>query len=346
LTVSALGEFHLIDRLAALVARPAPPELKVGIGDDAAAWETAAGATTVATSDALVEGVHFDLATTSWQDLGWKALAENVSDVAAMGCQPRYAFVVLGLPASTPVAGVEDLYRGLGECARAYGCTIAGGDVVSAPNVFLSVTLVGESIVRNQDRRSGDPILVRSGARAGDVLAVTGPLGGSAAGLRLLQAGWDEAPADDRSRAAAELVQIHRRPMPRVVAGRALVEAGVRCAIDVSDGLMADVGHICERSAVDAELDVPRVPVHPAALTCFPELAQELALSGGEDYELVCSGPSSAIESLSARLGDLGEPPLTVIGTIVPQVGPAPRVRLLGANEVAATLGAGGYRHF
>jgi thiamine-monophosphate kinase len=181
----------------------------------------------------------------------------------------------------------------------------------------------------------------------GDVIAVTGPLGGSAAGLRLLQAGGSaEGDEEARTRAAAELVRVHRRPVPRVTAGRILVEAGIRCAIDVSDGLVADVGHICERSAVDAELDPARMPIHPAALTCFGEEARELALRGGEDYELVCVGPSGSIAAASSRLVALGEPPLTVIGGIVSQTGASPRVRLLGKDAETATIGAGGYRHF
>jgi thiamine-monophosphate kinase len=348
LAVSGLGEFDLIDHLAALVAAPSPPRLAVGIGDDAAAWASEPNTMTVATTDALVEGVHFDLATTSWVDLGWKALAENVSDVAAMGCQPRYAFVALGLPASTPLAGLEELYRGMGECARAYGCRVAGGDVVRAPCLVLSVTLIGESLAGTGGKPE-DALLRRSQARAGDVIAVTGPLGGSAAGLRLLQAGWRdgaESEAGARATSERELVRVHRRPAPRVAEGRDLVEAGVRCAIDVSDGLVADVGHICEQSHVDAELDADRVPIHPEVVSRFGPEALELALSGGEDYELVGVGPAAAIRAASERLVQRGEAPLIVIGEILPQAGPSPRVKVRTAEGETVPVARGGYRHF
>lgn len=347
-SVSGLGEFELIDRLAALVANSASPRLEIGIGDDAAAWSPMPNAMAVATTDALIEGVHFDLATTDWRDLGWKALAENVSDVAAMGCAPRYALVALGLPPSTRVADVEALYHGMRECARTFGCSVVGGDVVRAPCVVLGVTVIGESLPISTCEH-GDVLLRRSRARPSDVIAVTGPLGGSAAGLRLLQSQGARAEAA-LSRECAEvmheLLALHRRPVPRVVAGHVLVEAGVQCAIDVSDGLVADVGHVCKQSGVDAELDATRVPVHPAVVACFGAEALELALTGGEDYELVCAGPAERIALASERLRERGEPPLIVIGTILPMRGATPEVRVIGAAGEALPLGRGGYRHF
>ncbi len=349
MAVAELSEFELIDRLAALVPGTPNQHLKIGIGDDAAAWVSEPNTMTVATVDALVEGVHFDLATTSWLDLGWKALAENVSDVAAMGCQPRYAFVALGLPASTPLAGVEDLYRGMGECAQRYACVVAGGDVVRSPCVMLSVTLIGAS--RPSAGAPEDRLLQRSRARPGDVIAVTGPLGGSAAGLRLLQGGWHsaggEGHADDaREKAELRLVTIHRRPMPRVAAGQALVEAGIRCAIDVSDGLVADVRHICEQSGVDARLVADQVPIHPAAEARFGGEALDLALTGGEDYELVCVGPPALIAAASERLVADGEAALTTIGWIMPRAGTHPEVQVTTADGGVRPLTRDGYRHF
>src|SRR5207244_1279802 len=142
MTLSTLGEFSLIDRLAGVLGPPRVPGLLLGIGDDAAAWRPTPGSVTVATMDALVQGVHFDLATTSWTDLGWKAIAENVSDVAAMGCGSRYALVALALPIDVDPADVEALYSGMRECADAYGCAVVGGDTVSAPLVVISVTLI------------------------------------------------------------------------------------------------------------------------------------------------------------------------------------------------------------
>src|SRR5688572_13093902 len=180
LTVAQLGEFGLIDRLARILDRsgrdPLRPEAAgaIGIGDDAALWEPTRGYREVLTTDALIEGVHFRHTTTCWRDLGWKALAENVSDIAAMGAEPTRAFITLGLPPQTRVADLEDLYRGMSELAEAYHFDIAGGDTVSSPVTMLSVTVIGELQGEGLRRAAGQP---------GDLLAVTGTLGGSAGGL-------------------------------------------------------------------------------------------------------------------------------------------------------------------
>ncbi len=292
----------------------------------------------VATADSLVEGVHFDLKTTSWIDLGWKALAENVSDIAAMGCTPRYVLVGLGLPPHTEVGAVESLYEGLQECAQAYGCIVVGGDTVRCPQVVLHITVLGESLPGSS---GGDgSILTRAAAVPGDLIAVTGPLGASAAGLQVLR---EDSPGRDEDEA---LILAHLRPQPRVQAGLTLVAAGVRCGIDVSDGLLADVGHLCENSGVDARIDLVQVPVHPAALRRFGEGAIDLALRGGEDYELICAGSPDALATASAHLIDAGEPPLIVIGTILKQEGASPAVYLTDQYGRRLPLAEGGYQHF
>jgi thiamine-monophosphate kinase len=349
MSLSGVGEFQLIDRLSRVLGRPSAPGLLLGIGDDAAAWQPTPGAVTVATADALVQGVHFDLATTSWSDLGWKALAENVSDIAAMGCAPRYALVALALPADTNQADVEALYAGMRECADAYGCAVVGGDVVSAPTVMISVALIGESAPQEVGGNVEPPLLTRSAAHAGDVLAVTGPLGASAAGLRVLAdlGARGQAPSGTGDESMiVELIQAHRRPTPRVAAGLALVRAGVRSAIDVSDGLVADVGHICERSGVDAEIDAERVPIHPGVVAQFPGDALDLALTGGEDYELVCAGPGDAVRHACDLLRAAGDPELTLIGEVVARHGERPEVRVRAANGEAMPLRDAGYQHF
>jgi len=180
LTVAQLGEFGLIDRLArilnASVRDPLRPESSgaIGIGDDAALWEPTPGYREVLTTDALIDGVHFRHTTTSWRDLGWKALAENVSDIAAMGATPTRAFVTLALRPDTLVSDLVQLYEGMAEHARAYHFEIAGGDTVSSPVTMLSITVVGELAGNGLRRGAGQP---------GDLLAVTGTLGGSAGGL-------------------------------------------------------------------------------------------------------------------------------------------------------------------
>ena len=343
-SVSDIGEFGLIQRLEqALGQTSTPDEILISIGDDAAAWLPASGTITVATTDALVEGVHFDLATTSWVDLGWKALAENVSDIAAMGCLPRYGLLALGLPPTHLASDAEALYRGVAECARAFHCQVIGGDIVRSPCVILQVTLIGESLPMSMDQ-GRRPLLERSRARPGDVLAVSGPLGGSAAGLRLLMQGGSVSDAADD--AEHVLVRAHQRPQPRVDVGLALVESGIRCAIDVSDGLVADVGHICERSGVDVEIDAQRVPILPEAQARFGDAALDLALSGGEDYELACAGDAVSIARASALLVAQAGRPLVPIGVVTRQVGASPAVRVRGNDGVLRRVDVRGYEHF
>ena len=340
MSLTSVGEFPLIARLSAVLGAPRNESLLLGIGDDAAVWRPTPGALTVATADGLVAGVHFDLATTSWTDLGWKVIAENVSDVAAMGCRPRYALLTLALPPTIDPADIEALYRGVRECAEAYGCLVVGGDVVAAREVVISVVLLGESA--SADASVEPPVLRRSAARPGDLLAVTGTLGASAAGLRILA----RASGGGDQRQVAVLTGVHRRPVPRVAAGQALIEAGVRCAIDVSDGLVADVRHICERSGVDGEIDAARIPIHPLVLECFPAEALQLALTGGEDYELACAGPAETVERANQLLRDRGEPGLTVIGRVVRSQAAEPAVRVSDAVGNILALPADGYRHF
>jgi thiamine-monophosphate kinase len=336
--VGDLGEFGLIKRLDAIVRESSNPRLLFGIGDDAAAWEPEPGTVTVATTDCLIEGVHFDLATTSWTDLGWKALAENLSDVAAMGCRPRYALIGLALPNDRLLEDAEALYRGFAQCGAEYNCSIVGGDTVASPIVSLHVTVVGESLPSVDEPR----LLKRSSAQPGDSVAVTGPLGGSAAGLRLLQRG----PGREARRAPDEaLIESHLRPRPRVIVGLALVEAGIRCAIDVSDGLLADLGHICERSYVNAEIDLARIPIDPAVVAEFRSEATDFALSGGEDYELIAVGPEACLEQASTTLSELGEPALIIIGTIVSSDDHG-TVQIRNADGQPLKLGRAGYEHF
>ncbi|MCH8815782.1 MAG: thiamine-phosphate kinase, partial [Chloroflexi bacterium] len=225
--VSEIGEFGLIERLAAKVAQTPGKDLIVGIGDDAAVWR-AGDRAIIATTDTLVEGVHF-LPSVPPRDVGWKSLAVNVSDIAAMGGCPTFALVTLALPSDSEVTELEEMYSGLRLCADAYGVEVVGGDVVSAPQVSITVALMGEAVIH-----SGEPLLLRrDAARPGDVIAVTGTLGGSAGGLRRLQ---DGATADE------PLARVHLQPEPPLETGATAIEAGIVCAIDVSDGLLRDIG--------------------------------------------------------------------------------------------------------
>jgi thiamine-monophosphate kinase len=266
--------------------------------------------------------VHFSFLTTGWEDLGWKALAENISDVAAMGCRPRFALVSLVLPPQQTVGDIETLYVGMRACGSHFACSVIGGDVVRGNLVTIQVTVVGESLPVSEELPR--PFLERSAAQVGDAIAVSGPLGGSAGGLRILT-GWANPSSDPH--AAERLRVAHRRPTPRVDVGLGLVEQGVRCGMDISDGLLADVGHICERSDVDAEIEVAAVPLYPGLEKLIGLEAVSLALTGGEDYELVCTAPPAVIDAASELLQARKVGSLTVIGSIVKKSGAEPTVR-------------------
>lgn len=315
--LSDIGEFGLIDRLIELIG-PDSRDLVVGPGDDAAVWR-AGGQLVIATTDTMVDGVHFQWDKVCWRDLGWKALAVNVSDIAAMGGTPNAALVTLCLPSELEVAAVDEMYEGMRECASEYGLVIAGGDVVRSPVVVVTVAVLGTAA-----EREGVPmLLLRSGGEVGDAIAVTGTLGASAGGLRRILGGVGE---DDA------LVRRHTRPEPGVAAGRAAVEAGVRCGIDVSDGLLQDLGHVCDASGVGSVVRVDDVPLSEELTLAYPDEALEMACTGGEDYELLLVGERGKMKGL----------PVTVIGEIVDGSG----VRLVDGDGREITFAHKGWDAF
>jgi thiamine-monophosphate kinase len=304
--VSELGEFGLIDLLAKLV-NGAPgrhisrKDLIIGIGDDAACWRCDTS-TQLATIDSFIQDIHFTIDDASWAELGWKALAVNLSDIAAMGGMPTYALVSLALPGHIEVQDVIELYGGMDELAQQFGVIIVGGDTTSAPVLAITIAVLGNT--RNQDKQ----LLTRSGARPGDKIAVTGCLGTAAAGLKMLT---------EKLHLTAEVVACLRQaffhPYPRVAEGQLLIDQGVKTAIDISDGLMADLSHICESSGVGALIKVDCLPIEPVVKASFGESCLELALSGGEDYELLFTGSTQTID----RIKTVASCPVTVIGEIV-----------------------------
>ncbi|MFC2044636.1 thiamine-phosphate kinase [Chloroflexota bacterium] len=304
--VSELGEFGLIDILAkmAYAARDentrAWPKLLLGIGDDAAAWY---GDTTIqlATVDCLIEDVHFTLGITSWEELGWKALAVNLSDIAAMGGLPRYALVSLGLPNNTEVEDVTALYQGIFKLAPQVEVAIIGGNIHRAPLVVIDITVLGSTKTKKQH------LLTRSAAKIGDKIAVTGYLGMAAAGLEMLTKNLRL-----DLEATATLKRAFLQPCPRVVEGQILVKCGVRAAIDISDGLVSDLNHICQASQVGARIQIDCLPVQPAVKANFGNRAQGFALFGGEDYELLFTASADIIDRVKAATSCL----ITVIGAI------------------------------
>ena len=329
--VSEVGEFGLIEILADMIgphshqAGPCGFRLTLGIGDDTAAWQTPE-ATELSTTDTVVEGVHFTRETTPWFDLGWKLMTANVSDIAAMGGLPLYALVTLGLPPDTQVEDIRALYEGMLDMARKYEVAIVGGDMVRSPVAFITLSLNGA--------HSGKPML-RSTAQPGYQIGVSGYLGSSAGGLRILLDGLEV----DRE-AAAFLQQAHRRPEPHVEQGIMLSEIGVDVAMDVSDGLLDDLAKLCAASGVGADVRSDAVPMHPLLARAFPEQALDMALNGGEDYLLLFAAPPDLMSKAIEKLGH----PAAVIGEIR-DASPS-TVRLLEPSGRARDVSIRGWDHF
>jgi thiamine-monophosphate kinase len=332
--VSDLGEFGLIERLAELLGAQGSAaiseDLIVGTGDDAAVWR-AGDRAVVATTDTLVEDVHFPSGKVPWRDVGWKAIAVNVSDVAAMGATPEFALVTLGLPPDSEVASIEELYKGLAEAGETYRVVIAGGDIVRAVQAFVTVAVYG----RAELDPFGEPVVMRRNAAiAGESVAVTGSLGGAAAGLHLLSEG------EIRPEAGQELIGRQMRPRPRVAEGRAALAAGIRCAIDTSDGLLQDAGHICKASRVGIVLWSDQLPIDDGLVELFDaKESLALAATGGEDYELLVTGTREQIDALRERI----DVPLTVIGETV--IDAACDAKLLDENGKEIALQTEGWDH-
>ena len=322
------SEDDLVRMIRGLASRPGRSGVRQSIGDDAAVLEPTPGTVLVATTDLLLEDVHFRRRWAEPADIGWKALAVNVSDIAAMGGTPRWALVALACPEP---AEMEAFYEGALALCDAHGVAIVGGDTSSSPGGWMvNVTLLGEAVA---------PVL-RSTARPGDLIAVTGTLGRSAAGLAVLER--ETAPRGVAAELLAEMTDAHLRPRPRVTEARCLVEAGgLTAMMDVSDGLAADLARLLAESAAGATIHVDRLPVSAATRAVSAAVGQDVlawATGGGEDYELLLTCDPRAFERLRAALPGA---PLTAVGEITSGRG----VRWIDADgrEVAV---AAGFEHF
>jgi thiamine-monophosphate kinase len=336
--VRDVGEFGLIELLAASLPAEvrAATGLELGIGDDAAVWQPARGEQIVVTTDSLVEDVHFRRDWTDWESLGHKSLAVNVSDLAAMGASPRLAVVSLGLDGDECIGDLLALYRGLGALARRYKMTIAGGDIVRSPGkMVLHVTALGETRARRA--------LTRSGANPGDLIGVTGTLGASAAGLRLL--GLDVEDPRRRAATAGQLIAAHLRPEPRVEFATALLDHGASAAMDLSDGLLGDLPKILAASGVAARLNEGSIPVAAAVRALFPGEWIELALRGGEDYELLFTAPRGKWDGIEGAIRKAGGT-VAAIGEVLEREPEAPSIALIGLDGARRTNSEGAFDHF
>lgn len=325
--LSRLGEFALIERIRR--ATPSGRGVLLGIGDDAAWVESRSGSILI-TSDLLMQDVHFKLQWTSLFALGHKALAVNLSDIAAMGGKPAYLILALGIPADFNSNQISDFYRGINHLCSKTGVALVGGDTNVARSLIISVCVIGHAVYA--------PVR-RSGARRGNDIYVTGTLGDSSLGLKLLHSG--------RVRAnrgfAAYLVSRHRQPTPRIVVGEIVARERLATAmIDISDGLLQDLGHICSASSLGAEIWRDKLPLSPAYRAMTGKDGARHALSGGEDYELLfCARrrDRTRLENLSKRV----KVPITRIGRCLAA---KEGITVLDGSGKAVSISIKGYDHF
>lgn len=331
-----VGEFGFIDRIARRVDALASDDRRVavGIGDDAALLDLGGPGLVAVTTDAMLEGHHFRLDWLEPDEVGGRAASGALSDLAAMGAEPVTVFCTVGLPPQWRVEDADALMRGIAEAAAAVGATLAGGDVIASERVLVDLTAIG-SVPRGE-------ALLRSGARPGQVLAVTGALGGPAAAVMALYR------LGRKARGRAEFAPVLRRfahPEPRVRAGRAIAASGLAsAAIDVSDGLAQDAGHIAERSGVRVVIEAARVPIADGCVEAAQRIggdALTYALAGGEDFELLLALDEANVPALLA-LDAVAQVDLTVVGRVEAGAG----VAVLDADGREMPLPRGGWDHF
>lgn len=327
MTLSKLGEFGLIEKIRK--ATPRGRGVRLGIGDDAA-WLKCIEGSFLITSDLLVEGIHFDLRWTSFYELGYKTVAINLSDVAAMGGQPSYLTLSLGIPLRSKTRHVEEFYRGIQDLALQTGVALVGGDTSASDIFFISACLIGHAPYG---------AISRAGAKPGDDIYVTGTLGDSALGLELLR----KNPITARKGERAFLAARHLLPTARVKAGLNLAkEKLAKAMIDISDGLLQDLGHVCKASGIGAVIWWEALPLSRAHRLVVRKTGSFYALGGGEDYELLfCLRPRdrTRLERIKKRLGV----PLTHIGKCVSS---RDGIKVVGSDGRPIVGYLGGYDHF
>ena len=332
-----VGEFGLIKRIEKRVEGQADGVL-LGIGDDAAAFQPGKGMTSLITTDIFVEGIHFDLAYSTPYQIGWKAMAANLSDIAAMGGLPRVAVVSLCLPERIEVEWVEELYDGMKDIIQRFEGTIIGGDTSAAQSeTIINIALIGEV----EEKR----MVTRSGAKVGDLICVTGELGSSVAGLRFLR---EQKTTGKKSQTKwSPLIDRHLVPVPRIHEARTLLKkARVNAMIDISDGLASEIHHICAMSGTGAKIYLEEIPIHPqtrlSALESGRDAHQD-ALYGGEDFELLFTLSS---KNLTDTLEMLRNETGTMASTIGAIVEAGQGITLIDENSSRISLPFRGYDHF
>jgi len=327
-----LGENRVIARFRQMAG--VGEGVVVGPGDDTAVVRMPDDRLALFACDMMVEGIHFRTEWATPEQIGWKAMAQNLSDIAAMGGEPGFAVASVAAPGGTDESVVAGIARGLNEAARRYGSALVGGDLVGSPGpLVVDVAVLGWV--------EAPLVLRREGARPGDVVLVTGTLGASAAGLAACQRGLGEEEGEEVARARAA----HHEPAPRVPEGRAIAATRRATAMmDVSDGLSEDLPRLCAESGVGARVFADRIPIDAACRAVAARLglnALELATSGGEDYELLLTCPESAVSEIEIAVSSHRDASVTVIGEIVARQG----VVLVDSADRESPL-APGFDHF
>ena len=334
-SIADLGEFSLIKRIQDVLGKPENEQVACGIGDDAAVYRIGEERVHVITTDALIDSVHFDRAFTPMEYLGFKSISVNVSDVAAMNAQPRYATVALGLPSGVPAEAVESLYEGIRKACEAYQVTLVGGDLTAAHRMTLAVTVVGEADEAD--------VVYRSGAQEGDLLCLSGDVGGAYAGLKVLL-GIRNAASEAEGLSLADFPYAIGRqlaPVARLDAIRAWADRGVRpsALIDVSDGVASEVHHLCAQSGLGAQVYGGALPVAEETRQIAARFGEDVltyALRGGEDYELLFTLSEADLDRLEpGTFAVIGQ--MTAAGTDVLLQTPEGETRPLSPE---------GYQHF
>ena len=306
--VSEISEFELISRLEKVLnssSTVADAQIKLGIGDDAAVL-TPQSKNQVISSDALVENVHFIYDQISMHNLGWKALASNYSDIAAMGCEPLAVSITLGVKKNQKIEDLENIYGGFCAITSTYGGSIIGGDIVKSKEFFISISVIGQN---NQTST-----LMRSKAIPGDLIAVSGEIGSSSAGLRLISdfdtSLYENEP--DKSSKFLPFLTSHFKPEPQIELGKIILDCGIKTCTDISDGLIRDLSNICDSSKVSAIVNIDQIPTATNLKSLFPNDWDQFCLSGGEDYQLLFTGTLNKVKQIQKQ----STSKITVIGEI------------------------------
>ena len=332
-----LGEFGLIDRIKKKV-HSTSEGIRLGIDDDAAAFVPTKGMIMLLTTDIFVEGIHFDPAYATPYQIGWKAMAANLSDIAAMGGIPRTAVVSLCLLDKTDVEWIEEMYEGMEKAIHRFGGHIVGGDTsASLTETVINISLTGE--VENKQ------MTTRSGAKVGDVICVSGDLGGSVAGLKVLRE--KKKTGSEFKEKWTHVLEKHLLPLPRIHEARVLVEeTKVHSMIDISDGLASEIHHVCSLSGKGARIYTEEIPLHSQTKLAAQEFGtppHHYALYGGEDYELLFTLSQKSAEEVLDIIEGETETKISAIGAIVEA---DHGITLVNENGDQEPLSFRGYNHF